>query len=66
MVQDVYLAFEAHSIVYKANGKMVPGLTNRNGHRRNADGSKQWDGAWIQSYVVLEDSWLEPGAKTVL
>ena len=66
VVQDVYLAFEAHKVVYKANGKMVPGLTNRNSHRRNADGSKQWGSAQIKSYDVLEDSWLEPGAKTVL
>ena len=66
VVQDVYIAFEARSIVYKANGKMVPGLTNRNGHQCNTDGSEQWGGAQIKSYDVLEDSWLEPGAKTVL
>ena len=65
VVQDVYLAFKAHEIVYKANGKMVPGLTNRNGHRYNKEGSMQWGGARIKSYEVGSTPWLEPGAQEV-
>ena len=48
-----------------ANGKMVPGLTNRNGHRRNAAGSDRHGGARVKSHEVKEEMWLEPGAKTV-
>ena len=60
VVQDVYLTFEAHSIVYKANGKMVPGLTNRNGHQRNADGSKQWGRVHELNHMMF---WKIPGSS---
>ena len=65
VIQDVYLAFKAHEIVYNANGKMVPGLTNRNGHRYNKEGSMKWGGARIKSYEVGTTPWLEPQTQEV-
>ena len=41
VVQGVYLTFDSHKIIYEADGKMVPGLANRNGHRNKKEGSLQ-------------------------
>ena len=38
VIQDVYLTFESHRIVYEASSKMVPILANRNGHRNKKRG----------------------------
>ena len=66
VVQDVNLAFESHRIVYEADGKMVPDLTNRNGHRYSPDGTTRWGGCRVKSYTIDNHSWLEPGAQLVL
>ena len=65
IVQDVYLAFKAHKIVYENKGKMVPGLVNRNGHRKSSEGTSNWGGARKKSYETQDDAWLEPGAREV-
>lgn len=62
----MYLAFEAHKIIYEADGKMVPGLANRNGHRNHKDGNLQWGGKRERSFQTAEDTWLEPGARSVI
>jgi hypothetical protein len=66
VIQDVYLTFESHRIVYEADGKMVPGLANRNGHRNKKEGNMQWGGKREKSLDIEEETWLEPGAKSVL
>ena len=66
MVQDVYLVFDSIKKVYEAGGRMVPGLANRNGHRRNKEGSSKWGGKRVKSYAIGDDTWLEPGAKAVI
>ena len=59
----VYLAWRAFEVIYDHDGAMVPGLTNRNGHRRSADGSRKWGGARVKTMELKEDAWLEPGAR---
>ena len=66
VIEDVYLAFEAHRIIYEANGKMVPGLANRNGHRNRKEGNLKWGGKRVKSFEAEEETWLEAGAKTVI
>ena len=45
---------------------MVPGLANHNGHRNNKEGSLQWGGKRVKSYVSRVDSWLEPETRAVI
>ena len=48
IIQDVDLASKALEIVYHANGAVVEGLADRNGHRRKVVGegkSVSWGGA---------------------
>ena len=48
IIQDVDLASKALEIVYRANGAVVEGLADRNGHRRKVVGegnSVSWGGA---------------------
>ena len=48
IIQDVDLASEALEIVYRANGAVVEGLDESNGHRRKVVGegeSVSWGGA---------------------
>ena len=49
--------------VYKANGKIVKGLANRNGHRNTKEGSLKWGGKRVKKMNVDEEKWLEEGAK---
>ena len=44
VVQDINRTFDAHKIVYEAEGKIVPGLANRNGHRNKKEGNLKWGG----------------------
>ena len=39
VVQDVYRAFDAFKAVYEADGNIVKGFVNRNGHRNTKEGS---------------------------
>ena len=66
VVQDANRTFDAHKIVYEAEGKMVPGLANRNGHRNKKEGNLKWGGKRTKSYVVAGDIWLEAGARSVI
>ena len=52
--------------MYKSEGKMVPGLVNRNGHRNKKEGNLKWGGKRTKSYVVAGDIQLEPGAREVI
>ena len=63
VVQDVNRAFDAFMTVYKANGKIVKGLANRNGHRNTKEGSLKWGGKRVKKLNVDEEKWLEEGAK---
>lgn len=66
VVQDVYRAFEAHEKVYKADGKMVPGLANQNGHRYDCEGTQEWGDERIKSYDVSEYHWLLKETRNIL
>ena len=66
VVQDVYLTFQSHKIIYEEDGKMVPGLANRNGHRNKKEGNLKWGGKRVKSFEVASETWLEPDARSVI
>ena len=45
---------------------MVPGLANRNGHTNKKEGHLQWGGKRIKSFEIASETWLEPGARSVI
>ena len=53
---------ETFEVIYSHDGAIVPGLTNRNGHRRSKDGTGKWGGRRVKAVALKEESWLEPGA----
>ena len=64
IIQDVYLAFKAHKIIYENEGRIVPGLANRAGHRYSREGTTgNWGGPRTKNYDILDEVWLEPNAR---
>ena len=63
VVEDVNRAFDAFKTVYEADGNIVKGLANRNGHRNTKEGSLKWGGSRVKKSIIKEEKWLEPGAK---
>jgi hypothetical protein len=55
VVQDVHRAFDAFKTVYEADGNIVRGLANRNGHRKTKEGSLQWGGHRVKKEIIEEE-----------
>ena len=67
IIQDCDKALIAFGIVFRAGGKMVPGLANRSGHRNHAAGRNQagWGGVRVKNLLVEEvGRWLHPEANS--
>ena len=64
--QDCRLAIFNMGVVYRNDGKMVPGLANRNGHRVDKAGSSGWGGLRIKKDPQGLFPWLHPMAAQVL
>ena len=61
-------ALRAFGVVYRAGGKMVPGLENRSGHRNHAEGRNKegWDGLRVRNLLKEEVvRWLHRDAEEV-
>ena len=65
MEQDILRAFDAMETVYHANGKIVPGLCDRNGLRYSSRGTGQRGGPRVKGEEITELMWLEPTVVTV-
>lgn len=56
IIQDVYLAFKAHKVIYENEGRIVPGLANRTGHRYSREGTTgNWGGPRTKNYDILDE-----------
>ena len=63
---DYNKALIAFGIVFRAGGKMVPGLANRSGHRNHAAGRNQygWGGVRVKNLLLEEvGRWLQHRAE---
>ena len=59
----MYLAFKANKIIYENEGRIVPGLANRSGHRYSREGTGKSGGPRTKHYEILDEVWLEPDAR---
>ena len=66
IIQDYDKALRAFGVVYRAGGKMIPGLANRSEHRNHAEGRNKegWGGARVMNVLVEEvGRWLHCDAE---
>ena len=56
--KDCQLATKYMVMVYCNNGKIVPGLADRNIIRLDKSGSNMWGGVWIKKYSHISSPWL--------
>ena len=66
ILQNCHLTITNIGIVYHNNGKMVPGLENRNGWRVDKEGTIKWGGVRIKKDYHGGDPWLYPFATEAL
>ena len=64
--QDCNLAITNMGIVYHNEGKMVPGLADRNGWRVDKEGTMKWGGVRIKKDAHGDSPWLHPLAAEAL
>ena len=68
IVQVCNKALCAFGVVYRAGGKMVPGLSNRSEHRNHAEGRDKdvWGGVRVRNALEAEVGiWLHRDAEEV-
>ena len=68
IIQDCDKALRDFRVVYRAGGKMVPGLANRRLHRNHAEGRNKddWGGVRVRNMLVEEvGRWLHRDAEEV-
>ena len=66
--QDINKAVIAFRTVFQHQGRMVPGLANRSGHRNHAAGKNKsgWGGLRVTNQLYEESCrWLHPHAQSV-